>query len=93
MTPLSSRYALPLLILLTLAVVPVGIHSYIGVRADDCANPEAVREVSEVARSRLGREHPERYQLGRFQWTEGFVATGGSGLRESCAKGRLAAPS
>lgn len=47
MTPLSTRYAVPLLVLLALALVPVMFHSYRTSHYEDCANPGALLEPRE----------------------------------------------
>ncbi len=82
MTPVSTRYGPHLLILLLLASVPVLVHFYVGVRADACANPGALRETAGIAGSRLGRERPDMHHRTRVQWTEGFVDMGRPGQRE-----------
>jgi len=42
MTKLSLRYVGPLSACLLLALIPVVVHSYIGVQVDDCRNPSAL---------------------------------------------------
>jgi exosortase len=45
-TPVSDRYAGALAVLAGLALVPIALHSYARLRADDCANPAALVPVN-----------------------------------------------
>lgn len=42
MTRPSTRYAVPIAALATLALIPVVIHGYLGLRVEDCADPAAL---------------------------------------------------
>ncbi len=69
--PVADRYGLALFALFTLALVPVVVHSYLQLRTDDCANPQAL--VPEMA---PGSVTPERDAfIHRFidvhQWRDG----------------------
>lgn len=59
MTSLSPRFAVPLLTLFTLALIPVIIHTYFIAPKDDCANPAALAAIfqgDEIDDSEIGAE-------------------------------------
>ena len=80
MTPLSNRYALPLLALLLLALVPVAIHSYGDFRTDDCADPAALADLSRMGQVLDVQENVGRRTGSRIQWTDGVFAPVPPGL-------------
>jgi exosortase len=72
--PLSDRYSLALLVLCTLALVPVLVHSYLRVRPDDCAHPEALvpSQSAATVSSERAAELARNFEL--HQWREGRLA-------------------
>ncbi len=69
---LSRRYVLPLAAIAVLALIPVVVHSYIGVRRDECADPfrlvPATRGSGDDRRAWIMRR-----RLNAHQWKEGRV--------------------
>jgi hypothetical protein len=70
---LSTRFAIPLLVIYGLAAVPVALHSFAEPRRDDCERPGALPRWESDAGER-GRWLRERY--GAFQWSEGSFEAG-----------------
>ena len=70
MTPLSARFALPLVALLLLASIPVALHVDTDRRRDDCADPAALRALPPPPGASGWSESPDEYENGVFQWTE-----------------------
>lgn len=78
---LSRRYVLPLAVLSALALVPVVVHSYLGVQRDECADP--FRLVPSTGRPEDSRrDRIMKRRLNAFQWKEGRLS-GRDGLPES----------
>jgi hypothetical protein len=46
MTPLSSRYLVPLLVMLLVAAVPVTAHYVVGMSTEDCRDPAALKRLA-----------------------------------------------
>jgi hypothetical protein len=60
----STRFAAPLLVLLSVALVPVAIYSTVTPSVDDCSQPQGLLRVSEISRSsRLMDKMPGRPSL------------------------------
>jgi len=71
MTPLSPRYATALCVLLGLAIVPVTLHSYLGLRTDECEHASALTSGS-------GQAPPKNRVSGdALQYREGFIRSDG----------------
>jgi hypothetical protein len=47
----STRFAVPMLVLLLIALIPVAIYSTVTPSVDDCSQPEALLRVSEISSS------------------------------------------
>jgi len=79
--PLSQRFALPVAALFAVALLPVAVHSYLRVRQDDCANPEAL--VPAMAGIPPERDADMRTKFDVHQWREGRLppANGSPELR------------
>ncbi|MFI5314623.1 MAG: exosortase/archaeosortase family protein [Myxococcota bacterium] len=75
--PLSDRFALPLAALCTVALVPVGLHSYLHVRRDDCANPQALVPPMPAGGVSAEREAEIRRSFDVYQWREGRLPPSG----------------
>jgi len=72
--PLSDRYAPALFGLSALALLPVLVHSYVRVRPDDCAHPEALVPLQVAGSFSPDRETELRRNFDVYQWREGRVA-------------------
>jgi exosortase len=74
-TPVSARYALPLLALCALALVPVARNVYAQRRIDDCAHPVALVPGSGIhdPERRAQREREMREQFEAFAFREGVL--------------------
>ena len=83
MTPVSPRYAVPALVMLSLSMVLVLSHALHPRYVDDCANPEALLATSMIERFRTPRaewrEHWARHRPERVQWSEATVPFGENG--------------
>ena len=83
MTPISPRYALPVLAMLSLTLVLVLSHALHPRYVDDCANPEALLATAMIERYRTPRaewkEHWARHRPDRVQWSEATVPFGENG--------------
>jgi len=75
--PLSDRYALALLLLFAVALVPVTVHSYLHVRSDDCANPQALVPEMSPGNVTAEREAMLRNNFDLYQWREGRLPAAG----------------
>ena len=76
MTTLSTRYAVPLLVLLALALAPVAHHALVDRTLDDCADPAALLDTTAIEGSTPSHQHDTgRWSL--IQWTQGDVDTRG----------------
>ncbi len=79
MSGLPTRYVPHLALLCTLALVPVAVHSYLDLRTDECADPEA------FAPERSGGARPAdqgAFMLRHFDstaWREGRLRAGARG--------------
>jgi exosortase len=69
--PASERFALPAAALFALALVPVGVHSYLQVRRDDCANPAALVPPMSPLMVTPERDAEIRHNFDVHQWREG----------------------
>ena len=81
MKPVSTRWSLVLIALLAAAAVPVWLHVVRAPRMDDCADPEALRDIAAIPRTReiQIREPLEHVRAHLTQWSAGSYtpATGG----------------
>lgn len=73
----SSRYSLATFALFALALVPVTLHSYLHVRRDDCANPEALVPAMSAGTVTPERDAEVRHNFDVYQWREGRLAAAG----------------
>lgn len=73
MTPISDRFALPLLILLLLVAASVFLNSGRERFVDDCADPEAFEQVGVVPGTWRVANQEARKNDTRIQWTEAFA--------------------
>ena len=71
MTRSSTTYALPLLVLLLLAAIPIWLHVLRGDGPDDCADPQKLFDVAGIPRSRLTVERA--HNQGFVQRSEGLA--------------------
>jgi hypothetical protein len=62
-----------LLVLLSIALVPVAVHSYRGVLSDDCQEPNGLHEVSRIEGSRPGEDLRSPRMPYRIQSSAGLV--------------------
>jgi hypothetical protein len=69
-----------LLVLLGIALVPVAVHSYRGVQADECQDAAALHDVSRIEGSRPGEDRRSRRKPHRIQSSTGHVDSGVSGI-------------
>ncbi|HTO54465.1 MAG TPA: exosortase [Myxococcota bacterium] len=69
--PLSDRYALAAAALFAIALVPVTVHSYLHLRRDDCANPEALVPPMTPDGDGGERDAYMRRNFDIHQWREG----------------------
>ena len=77
--PLSDRYGLAVFVLFALALAPVTVHSYLRLRSDDCANPQALVPEMPPGSVSAEREAEIRRDLDPYQWREGRLpATDGA---------------
>lgn len=74
MTPLSPRYALGMLILSGVALIPVTVNTYVGYRSDDCAHPDVLLGRPESLHGWRQRVVERVFEA--FAWREGSVAGG-----------------
>ncbi|HTO08055.1 MAG TPA: exosortase/archaeosortase family protein [Myxococcota bacterium] len=74
--PLSGRFALPAAALFAVALVPVSIHSYLHVRRDDCANPDALVPAMGPGMVTAERDAEVRRNFDVHQWREGRLPPG-----------------
>lgn len=84
MTPFSGRYTIAVALLLGLvSIVPLATLAA-SRRVDECANPEALLDVSSLPRSRLERELPAHAHRKEFvtQWTLGLARPERKGTNE-----------
>ena len=79
----SLRYVRPLGLVLALASVPVLVHSYIGVAAESCADPEALLSGVEATQPSASRAEFLRSEMHASAFAETLVAGSqeGSGFR------------
>lgn len=71
-TTFSRRYALPLLALLLVALVPIAFHALVQPRADECAHPRALLDTDAIEGS--GPARPvDKMEPGRIAWIRGRV--------------------
>ena len=68
---LSRRFIPQLAALTVLALVPVGLHNYLGYQRDECADP--FRLVPSTNVDKVKRDAYMKNQLSAFQWREGKV--------------------
>ena len=80
MRPRAQLVRVVPLVLLGVALVPVAVHSHRGVDADDCGNPQGLRETTRIEGSRPGEEQPRRRSSHQIQWSTGRVASGAPGV-------------
>lgn len=76
MTPLSGRYAAPVLLMLGLAFAPIAQHSVRGGQIEDCARPELLRDPAT-----FGDASGETRHTGRIRpkpWNEGALRLAGA---------------
>jgi exosortase len=71
--PVSDRYSLATFALCALALVPVVVHSYIGLRKDDCANPQGLIPESLAGAATPERDAALRRALDVYQYREGRI--------------------
>jgi exosortase len=69
---LSARYGWGLAALACLALVPVVVHSYVGLKTDDCANPQAL--VPANAGGVVPGEADAQSNFDAYQWRTGQLA-------------------
>ena len=72
MTPFSSRYLVPLLVMLLVAAVPVTAHYVVGMPNEDCENPAALKSLLINGANKAG-EWSNRYSYAVSQFTRGEV--------------------
>ncbi|MFP8879695.1 MAG: hypothetical protein VCE43_09715 [Myxococcota bacterium] len=72
MTPFSSRYLVPLLVMLLVAAVPVTAHYVVGMPNEDCENPAALKRLLINGANKAG-EWSNRYSYAVSQFTRGEV--------------------
>lgn len=72
MTPLSTRHVVPLCVLLGIVLVPVTLHSYLGLETDECAHPSALIPPSSQPPPK------NRVSDAALQFREGVIRSGGS---------------
>jgi hypothetical protein len=77
MTPLSTRYVVPLFALLVPALLAVWVYSFGGFRSDDCADPSALSETTWIEGLERAKQPYGRPWRGLFQDIGGTVATEG----------------
>lgn len=73
MTPISDRFALPLLILLLAVAIPVWMNSGTARYQDDCVDPEAFHQIGSVPGTWRVTDREPRQNETRIQWTEAFA--------------------
>ena len=73
MIPISNRFALPLLILLLAAAVPVWMNSGSDRYRDDCADPLAFEQMRDIPHIRGVSQYPEQLNSSRIEWTQGYL--------------------
>ena len=71
MTPISSRYAPHLLVLLLLAAIPVYLNTSGRGYVDDCHDPEGLRDLAAWGTTDPLEEQWQRRGTRRIQWSEG----------------------
>ena len=74
MTPVSSRYAVPLLALLLMALAPMLIQRTNPRRIDSCTMPEALRATSLIPDAQARGERLEKRSDDVIQWSEGEIS-------------------
>ncbi len=72
----SSRGSTALLAAFSLALVPVTLHSYLHVRSDDCANPQALVPAMSPGAVTPDRDAEIHRSFDVYQWREGKLAAG-----------------
>ena len=75
--PVSDRYAVAIFVLSALALVPVALHSYLHLRRDDCANPQALMPEMPPGSVSPDREAQIHRNFDVHQWREGRVPANG----------------
>ncbi|MFQ5515264.1 MAG: hypothetical protein ACE5FG_12635 [Myxococcota bacterium] len=73
MTIPSRRYQLPLTVLLLLTLIPVAVHSYAGLRRDECREPEALIGYAGATPPDPGRDRRMRKRFAAQEWWEGTL--------------------
>jgi len=71
--PISPRYALPLLGLLLLALIPAVIQQLNPRRIDSCKMPEALKATSLIPGAQARGERLEKRNRNVIQWSEGEI--------------------
>jgi exosortase len=71
--PFSDRYAVALFVLFAVALLPVVVHSYLQVRSDDCANPQALVPAMAPGSVTPEREADIHRLIDVHQWRDGRV--------------------
>jgi hypothetical protein len=87
---ISTRYAVPVAIILTLAIIPTVIHSYLGLTKDDGASIKSINPVLDNFTSSLSKRNAEYGEetFGSQDWIERIYSNEeGKSIRLFIAKG------
>jgi exosortase len=76
--PVSDRFAIPILVLSAVALVPVVMHSVLHLQRDECANPQALVPEMPAGSFSPERDAEIRNNIHVHQWREGRLPASGA---------------